>query len=50
MKEIEIISFQNGSKKGVNVATGEEVEITLSGKVIESAVPGEPGILFTNIE
>jgi leucyl-tRNA synthetase len=50
VKDIEIISFQNGAKKGVNVSTGEEVEITLTGKVIESAVPGEPGILFTNIE
>lgn len=48
VEEIEIISFKNGASKGVDVATGKEVEISLTGKVIEAAVPGEPGILFSS--
>lgn len=48
-KEIEIIEFANGSSKGKNVLTGEEVEIGVKGKVVDGAVPGEPGILIKNI-
>lgn len=47
--ELEIISFNNGSKEGTNVLTGENVPITITGKIIDATVPGEPGILFTNI-
>lgn len=49
VKEIEVISFNPGSKVGTNVLTGEDYQITITGKVIDSAVPGEPGILIKNI-
>ncbi|ODQ82527.1 hypothetical protein BABINDRAFT_169801 [Babjeviella inositovora NRRL Y-12698] len=35
--------------KGQDVVTGEAVEITASAKALESAVPGEPAIVITNI-
>lgn len=47
--DLEVISFNNGSSKGVNVFTGEEVSIEVTGKIVDSAVPGEPGIMITNI-
>lgn len=50
VEQVEIISVEDGSKKGKNVVTGEDYEITVTGKVIDSAVPGEPGILIKNIE
>lgn len=49
VKEVEIISFDNGAKKGKNILTGEEVEITVTGKIVDSAVPGEPGVMINNI-
>lgn len=49
IQDVEIISFDSGAKKGTNVMTGEEVEITITGKIIDSAVPGEPGIMINNI-
>ncbi|KAG7664888.1 CDC60 [[Candida] subhashii] len=49
VEEVEIISFDNGSKVGNNILTGEEVPITITGKIIDSAVPGEPGIMIKNI-
>ncbi|CAK7899569.1 hypothetical protein CAAN3_04S06678 [[Candida] anglica] len=49
VQEVEAISFENGSKTGKNILTGEEVAITISGKIVDSAVPGEPGIMITNI-
>lgn len=47
--ELQILTFPHGGKKGKDIATGEEVEITATGKVVESAVPGQPGIVITNI-
>lgn len=49
-KKVEIIAFPNGATTGKNIVTGEEVAITVKGKVIDNAVPGEPGILIKNIE
>ncbi|RLV91868.1 Leucine--tRNA ligase cytoplasmic [Spathaspora sp. JA1] len=49
VEEIDLIAFDNGAKTGVNVISGEEVPITITGKIIESAVPGEPGIMINNI-
>lgn len=49
VQETEVIQFDNGSKKGVNVLNGEEVEITVTGKIIDSAVPGQPGVMLTNL-
>ncbi|KAK6458884.1 cytosolic leucyl tRNA synthetase [Scheffersomyces xylosifermentans] len=49
VEEVEIISFDNGAKTGTNVITGEPVEVTVTGKIVDSAVPGEPGILINNI-
>jgi leucyl-tRNA synthetase len=48
--DVEIISFDAGSKIGKNVLTNEDYHITITGKVIDSAVPGEPGIMINNIE
>ncbi|EGW34458.1 uncharacterized protein SPAPADRAFT_59883 [Spathaspora passalidarum NRRL Y-27907] len=47
--EVDLIAFDNGAKTGVNILSGEEVEITITGKIVDSAVPGEPGIMITNI-
>ncbi|KAK6465234.1 cytosolic leucyl tRNA synthetase [Scheffersomyces coipomensis] len=49
VEELEIISFDNGASKGTDVLTGKEVEITVSGKIVDASVPGEPGILIKNI-
>lgn len=49
IKEIEVIKFSNGAKSGINVLTGDDVEITVTGKIVDSAIPGEPGILITNL-
>lgn len=48
-KEIEVISFENGAKEGKNIFTGETVPITVTGKVVDAAIPGEPGISIVNI-
>lgn len=48
--ELEIIAVENGADKGKNVVTGEEVEITSTAKkMVEQAIPGEPGIIIKNI-
>ena len=49
VEEVEIISFENGAKQGQNVLTGESVEISVTGKIVDSAVPGEPGIMLNNL-
>ncbi|ONH66132.1 Leucine--tRNA ligase, cytoplasmic [Cyberlindnera fabianii] len=49
VEEIQVIAFQNGAKVGKDVSTGEEVPITITGKIIDSAVPGQPGLLMENI-
>ncbi|KAK7683901.1 cytosolic leucyl tRNA synthetase [Cerrena zonata] len=41
-KEIEIIAFPHGATTGKNILTGDDVEITIKGKVIDNAIPGEP--------
>lgn len=48
VKEVEVIVFANGEKEGKNMFTGESVEIGVKGKVVDNAVPGEPGILIRN--
>lgn len=50
IESLELVSFPYGSKQGTNLATGEPVEITATGKVVEAAVPGQPGILIKNVE
>ncbi|CDK24756.1 unnamed protein product [Kuraishia capsulata CBS 1993] len=49
VKEIRAVSFESGSKVGTDIVTGEKVEITVTGKTIDSAVPGEPGITVFNL-
>ncbi|KAI5950943.1 CDC60 [Candida jiufengensis] len=49
VNDMEIISFDNGSDKGKNILTGEDVEISIKSKIKENAVPGEPGIILTKI-
>lgn len=49
-KQVDVISFPNGSTKGTNVVTNEEVEIQFKGKTVENAVPGSPGVIIKNIE
>ncbi|KAH3678133.1 hypothetical protein WICMUC_001697 [Wickerhamomyces mucosus] len=50
VKEIEVVTFPHGSKVGKNIFTGEEVPITTTGKIIDGAVPGQPGLLVVNID
>ncbi len=49
-KEVQVVSFKNGASTGKDVLTGEEVPILITGKIIDSAVPGQPGLLMTNID
>lgn len=48
-EDVKVVSFPYGSKVGIDVATGKEEEITATGKVVEAAVPGQPGILIRNL-
>lgn len=45
---VKVITFPYGGKTGIELGSGKEVEITLTGKVVEAAVPGAPGILIRN--
>ncbi|WPK27300.1 hypothetical protein PUMCH_004681 [Australozyma saopauloensis] len=49
VEKVNVITFAYGSATGVDIATGEEVEIPATGKVVEAAVPGQPGIVIRNI-
>lgn len=48
--QVKVITFPHGEKKGTDILSGEEVEITATGKVVDAAVPGHPGILIKNVE
>lgn len=48
--EVKVIEFPYGSTSGTNLISGEEVAITATGKVVDAAVPGAPGILIKNVE
>lgn len=47
LKEVEIILVEEGGKKGKNVVTGDEAEISVP--MAENAVPGTPTYFFSNI-
>ncbi|ODV74633.1 leucine--tRNA ligase CDC60 [Cyberlindnera jadinii NRRL Y-1542] len=47
--DVQVISFKNGTRVGTDIFTGEEVPITITGKIIDSAVPGQPGLVMENI-
>ncbi|EJS41402.1 cdc60p [Saccharomyces arboricola H-6] len=47
--EFSAISFPYGAKTGQDIFTGEEVEIPPVAKIVENAVPGNPGVVFQNI-
>lgn len=49
IQEYNIIHFKNGENVGTDIFTGEEIPISITGKIIDSAVPGQPGILIENI-
>ncbi|ODV59803.1 leucine--tRNA ligase CDC60 [Ascoidea rubescens DSM 1968] len=49
VEKVEVISFNTGENKGINIFTNEEVPFKYSGKVVESTVPGQPGIIIKNI-
>ncbi|CEP60142.1 leucine--tRNA ligase CDC60 LALA0_S01e03972g [Lachancea lanzarotensis] len=48
-EEFQFLSFPYGSKTGKDIFTGEEVDINFSVKAVESAVPGSPSIIISNI-
>lgn len=50
IEDVKVISFPHGSKTGVEVISGKEVEVPAAGKAVDAAVPGEPGILIQNVE
>lgn len=50
VSEVKVVAFPHGSKSGTDIISGEEVAITATGKVVEAAVPGVPGILIKNVE
>jgi leucyl-tRNA synthetase len=45
---VEIVEVAEGSKKGVNLLDGREVDV--SAPVADSAVPGQPSFFFENVE
>ena len=45
---VEIVEVAEGSKKGVNLLDGREVDVTAP--VADSAVPGQPSFFFENVE
>ncbi|RKP32709.1 leucyl-tRNA synthetase [Metschnikowia bicuspidata] len=49
VEKVNVITFPYGSKTGTDVASGAEVKIPATDKVVEAAVPGEPGIVIRNI-
>ncbi|KGU20050.1 leucine-tRNA ligase [Candida albicans P34048] len=51
VEKLEILSFNNGETKGKNIISGEDnIELNFKGKIMENAVPGEPGIFIKNVE
>jgi leucyl-tRNA synthetase len=49
VQEIQAIAFKNGTRVGTDIFTGEEVPIFITGKIIDAAVPGQPGLMIENI-
>lgn len=49
VEELVAVSFPYGSKVGKNIFTGEEVEIPALAKIVDNAVPGNPGAYMQNI-
>lgn len=47
--EFVAISFPHGASVGKNIFTGEEVPLPNANRIIENAVPGNPGVVFQNI-
>lgn len=47
--ELVAIAFPYGAKVGTDIFTGEEVEIPNQAKIVENSVPGNPGVVLTNI-
>lgn len=50
LADIKVIAFPHASKTGKDLVSSEEVAITATGKVVEAAVPGAPGIVIKNVE
>lgn len=51
VEELQMISFNNGETQGKDIITGEDnIALEFKGKIMENAIPGEPGILIKNIE
>ncbi|KAM3163729.1 Leucyl-tRNA synthetase [Lachancea thermotolerans] len=48
-QEFQFISFPYGAKVGKDIFTGEQVDIPNAAKVVENAIPGNPGIIIANI-
>lgn len=49
VEHVRVLAFPHGSKTGTNLETGAEEDIGASGKVVDAAVPGQPGILIRNV-
>lgn len=45
---VEIVEVEEGSKKGVNLLDGKEVDVTQA--IAEGAVPGQPTFFFENVQ
>lgn len=45
---VDIVEVEEGSKKGINLLDGREVDITAP--VADAAVPGQPSFFFENVE
>ena len=43
-----VLSFPQGASAGRDIITGEEVPLPKAAKIVENAVPGNPGVVFQN--
>lgn len=49
IKEFDVVVYNHGDKNGKNIFTDEEQELPNSAKILETAVPGQPGVIIRNI-
>lgn len=49
VEQVVAIKFPYESKVGMNIFDGQETALPNAGKVIESSIPGNPGVVFENL-
>lgn len=47
--DLKVLAFSHGDQTALDVFTGKEVDLPNQGRIVENALPGNPGIVFENI-